>query len=70
MTRYLFLQIVFDKWEPKDRVRYTYYTNNGYTSVIQVQEDYNEFDREQAKNKKIAGRQKTSTSISRKCRLV
>ena len=34
MMRYLFLQIVSDKWEPKYRVPDHYYVNNDYANVI------------------------------------
>ena len=52
MTQYLFLQIVSNKWEQKQRVPDTYYITNHYRNVIKIHEDYIEFNTEEAENKK------------------
>ena len=59
MTRYLFQQIVSNKWEQKHRAPDTYYcVNNDYAMLKKVCKTYIEFNTEQAENTKSSERQK------------
>ena len=55
MKRFLFLQIVSDKWEQNNRALDTYYVHKDYSNVIKVYDDYIEFDSksEPAKTQKV-----------------